>query len=87
MVAGHRRSDARRSRAARRRRLRSSASTEPGPQRGTEGRRVAGRDQQPRPGTVLPVPEGLGHPADLGGEDRQAAGQGLGDDHAERLGV
>ena len=60
---------------------------EPGPQRGAEGRRVAGRDEQPRPGTVLPVPERLGHPADLGCEDRQAAGEGLGDDHAVRLGV
>ena len=87
MVAGHPRSDARRSRAARRRRPRSSASPSQRPQRGAEGRRVAGRDQQPRPGAVLPVPERLGHPADVGGEDRQAAGQGLGDDHAVRLGV
>jgi hypothetical protein len=54
---------------------------EPAPQRGAEGRRVAGRDEQARPGSVRSVPEGLGHAADLGGEDRQPARQGLGDHH------
>ena len=41
---------------------------EPGPQRGAEGRRVAGRDEQPGAGAVLAVPERLGHAADVGGE-------------------
>ena len=58
---------------------------EPGPQRGARappGRR-AGRAAPA--GAVGAVPERLGHPADLGGDDRQAAGQRLGDDHAVRL--
>jgi hypothetical protein len=33
------------------------------------------------------VAEGFGHPADVGGDDRQTAGQGLGDDHPVGLGV
>ena len=60
---------------------------EPGPERGGERRRVAGRDQQARPGPVGAVTEGLRQPADLGRDDRQATGQRLGDDHAVRLGA
>ncbi len=60
---------------------------EPGPERGAERRRVLRRDQQPRPDPVGAVTEGLRHPADLGRDDRQAAGQSLGDDHAVRLGA
>ena len=58
---------------------------EPGPERGAERGRVVGRDEQPRPGAVGAVTEGLRHPADLGRDDRQAAGERLGDDHAVRL--
>ena len=87
VVAGHPRSDARRSRAARRRRPRSSAS--PSQARSAAPRAAGSPGGTSSPGRVpsSAVPEGLGHPADLGGEDRQAAGQGLGDDHAVRLGV
>ena len=51
-VAGHRRSDARRSRAARRRRARSSASPSQRRSAAPRAAGVAGRDQQPRPGAV-----------------------------------
>ena len=54
---------------------------EPAAERGAEGLRVAGRDEEPA------VAERLGHPADVGGEHRHAAGQGLGDDHAVGLAV
>ena len=46
------------------------------PQRGAQGRWVAGRD------VAAAVPEGLGHPAGCARGDRHAAGQGLGHDHA-----
>ena len=58
---------------------------QPGPQRGGERGRIAGRDEQPRPHPVGAVTERLRHAADLGRDDRQAAGEGLGDDHAVRL--
>ncbi len=87
VVAAHRRSDARRSRAARRRRPRRSAS--PSHARSAAPRAAGSPGGTSSPGRVpsAAVPERLGHPADLGGEDRHAAGQGLGDDHAVRLGA
>ena len=87
VVAGHPRSDARRSRAARRRRPRSSAS--PSQARSAAPRAAGSPGATSSPGRVpsCAVPEGLGHPADVGGEDRQPAGQRLGDDHAVGLGV
>ena len=80
-------SDARRSRAARRNRRSQLGVAEPGPERGAERRRVAGRDEQARPDPVGAVTERLRQPADLGCDDRQATGQRLGDDHAVRLGA
>ena len=60
---------------------------EPRPERGTEGRRVLGRNQNSGPDSVGAVPERLGQPADVGCDHRQAAGQRLGDDHAVALGA
>ena len=60
---------------------------EPRPERRAERRRVVGRNEQPGPDPVGAVTESLGQPADLGCDDRQAAGQRLGDDHAVGLGA
>ena len=86
-VAAHGRSVARRSRAARRSRSRSSASSSQA--RSAAPRAAGSPGGTSSPGRVpsSPMPERLGHSADLGGEDRHAAGQRLGDDHAVRLGV
>ena len=81
VVSSHPRSDVRRSRAARRRRARSSASPS---QRRSAAPRAAGSPggtSSPAP----PCPRASRHAADVGGEHRQAAGQGLGDDHAVGL--
>ena len=85
VVSGHPYSDARRSRAARRRRraARRRRARSAARRRGPPGRRAGPAARQYR----RPRARGLGHPADLGGEHRQAAGQCLGDDHAVRLGV
>ena len=72
---------ARRSLAARRSRSRSEASSSQRRSAAPKACRVAGRDEE------AAVAERLGHPADVGGEHRHAAGQGLGDDHAVGLAV
>ena len=86
VVADQPASDARRSRAARAAGPQLGVA-EPGAQRAAERRRVVRRHQQARPRAVGAVAEGLRYPAHLGGDDRKAAGQGLGDDHAVRLGA
>ena len=58
---------------------------EPGSERVAERGRVVGRNEQARPGAVGAVPQSLRHPADLGGDHRQAACKRLGDDHPVRL--
>ena len=63
-------SDARRSRAARRRPFPQLGVGEPRPERGAECRRIVGRNQHPGPDPVGAVTEGLGHPADIGCDDR-----------------
>ena len=65
-------------RAARRRRASGAA-----PRPARPGRRAA---RAARAAPPSPRPERLGHAADVGGDDRQPAGQRLGDDHAVRLG-
>ncbi len=87
VVADQPASDARRSRAARRSRRRSSASPSQARSAAPSATRVVGRHEQPGPVAVGAVAEGLRHAPDLGRDDRQAAGERLGDHHAVRLGA
>ena len=81
-VVAHPGSEARRSRAAARNRSPQPRVAQPGPQRGAERGGVVRRDEQPRAGPVGAVPERLRHAPDSGGDDREAPGERLGDDHA-----
>ena len=58
---------------------------EPGSQRVAERRRIVRGNEQARPDAVGAVTQSLRHSADVGGDDRQAACQRLGDDHPVRL--
>ena len=86
-VVDHPGSDSRRSPAARRNRALSSASPSQARSAAPSAAGSSGATSSPGRIPSAPWPSASGSSADVGGDDRQAAGQRLGDDHAVGLGA